>query len=141
MLSKSLIQFSLDGQGCVSSLLFDLSPNYGRGNEDNANSFKRSQACISGLSAPDPEAGHHQPTPLPETPWTLTGKSGSVSYGSLLLSPGSWCTQVLCVCVCVPSKSLFPQSCVKSVIKSHWPPKSNSLGVLSPFARSPGWEI
>ena len=41
----------------------------------------------------------------------------------------------------VPSKSLFPQSCVSSVIKSHWPPKSNSLGVLSPFARSPGWEI
>ena len=24
------------------------------------------------------------------------------------------------------------------VIKSHWPPKSNSLGFLSPFARSPG---
>ena len=41
----------------------------------------------------------------------------------------------------VPSKSLFPQSSVSSVIKSHWPSKSNSLGVLSPFARSPGWEI
>ena len=43
--------------------------------------------------------------------------------GSLLLSPGSWCTQVLFV----PSKSLFPQSCVSSggsmvglmVISSH----------------------
>ena len=35
MLSKSLIQFSVDGQGCVLSLLFDLRPNYGRGNEDN----------------------------------------------------------------------------------------------------------
>ena len=30
----------------------------------------------------------------------------------------------------VPCKSLFPQSCGCSVIKSHWPPKSNSLGVL-----------
>ena len=40
----------------------------------------------------------------------------------------------------VPSKSLFPQSCVSSVIKSHWLQKSNSLGVLSPFARSPGGE-
>ena len=30
----------------------------------------------------------------------------------------------------VPSKSLFPQSCGSSVIKSHWPPKSNLLGVL-----------
>ena len=41
----------------------------------------------------------------------------------------------------VPSNSLFLQSCISSVIKSHWPLKSNSLGVLSPFARSPGWEI
>ena len=29
MLSKSLIQFFVDGQGCVPSLLFDLRPNYG----------------------------------------------------------------------------------------------------------------
>ena len=35
MLSKSLIQFSVDGQGCVPSPLFDLRPNYGGGNEDN----------------------------------------------------------------------------------------------------------
>ena len=41
----------------------------------------------------------------------------------------------------VSSKSLFPQSCGSSVIKSHWPSKSNYLGVLSTFARSPGWEI
>ena len=34
MFSKSLIQFSVDGQGSVSSLLFDLRPNYG-GDEDN----------------------------------------------------------------------------------------------------------
>ena len=27
MLSKSLIQFSIDGWGCVPSLLFDLRPN------------------------------------------------------------------------------------------------------------------
>ena len=35
MLSKSLIQFSVDEWGCVPSLLFDLRPNYGGGNEDN----------------------------------------------------------------------------------------------------------
>ena len=33
-LSKSLIQLSVDGSGCVSSLLFDLRPDYGGGNED-----------------------------------------------------------------------------------------------------------
>ena len=41
----------------------------------------------------------------------------------------------------VPSKSLFPQSCGSSVIKYCWPSKSNSLGILSPYVGSPGWEI
>ena len=35
MLNKSLIQLSVEGWGCVPSLLFDLKPNYGGGNEDN----------------------------------------------------------------------------------------------------------
>ena len=35
ILSKSLIQFSVDGQGCVPSLLLDLNSKYGRGNENN----------------------------------------------------------------------------------------------------------
>ena len=35
MLSKSSVQFSGDGWGCVPSLLFDLKSNYGVGNEDN----------------------------------------------------------------------------------------------------------
>ena len=37
MLSKASIQFSVDGQVYVLSLLFDLRPNYGGGNEDNGN--------------------------------------------------------------------------------------------------------
>ena len=36
MLSKSLIQFSVDGQGYVPSLFFVLRAKYGEGNEDNA---------------------------------------------------------------------------------------------------------
>ena len=35
MLIKSLIQFSADEQGCVLSLLLDVRPDYGGGNEDN----------------------------------------------------------------------------------------------------------
>ena len=35
VLSKSLIQFAVDGQGCVPSLLFDMRPNYGGGDADN----------------------------------------------------------------------------------------------------------
>ena len=61
----------------------------------------------------------------------------NLSWGSLLLSPGSWCAQGFLV----PSKSLFPQSCGSSVIRSHWPSKSNSLGFLSPFAGSPGLKV
>ena len=56
-------------------------------------------------------------------------------YCSFLLTPAAH--KVLFV----PSKGLFPQSCGSSVIKSHLPPKSNSLGILSPFARSADWEI
>ena len=52
MLSNSLIQFSVDGQGCVPSLLFDLGPNYGGGNKDNVTSFKISQAHSAALNVP-----------------------------------------------------------------------------------------
>ena len=34
-LNKSLIQFPVDCQGCVPSLLFDLRPNSGGGDENN----------------------------------------------------------------------------------------------------------
>ena len=53
MLSKSLIQFSVDdGQGCVLSL-FDLRPNYGGGNEGNGDLLQK----VPCLSSPEPEAG------------------------------------------------------------------------------------
>ena len=41
ILSKSLIQFSVDGQDCVPSLLFDLRLNYGGGNEDNGDLLQK----------------------------------------------------------------------------------------------------
>ena len=68
MLSKSLIQFSVDGWGCVPSLLFDLRPNYGGGNEDDGDLLQKVHAVCATLSAPDPAAGHRRPRPLPETP-------------------------------------------------------------------------
>ena len=53
---------------------------------------------------------------------------------SFLLGPGAH--KVLFV----PSKSLFPQFCVSSVIKFQ-SLQSQTLSVLSPFAISPGLEI
>ena len=55
-----------------------------------------------------------------------------ISYIYLSLSPFFHCSFLLASgahkVLLVPSKRLFPQSCVSSIIKSHWPPKSNSLG-------------
>ena len=68
MLSKSVIQLSVDGWGCVPSLLVNLRPNYGGGNEENGDHLQRSHAHTVPFSAPDPVAGHHRPTPLLETP-------------------------------------------------------------------------
>ena len=58
MLSKSLTQFSVAGQGCVPSLLFNLTPNYGGGNEDNGDLLQKVHACTATHSAPNPAAGH-----------------------------------------------------------------------------------
>ena len=99
--------------------------------------FKRSCACTAALSTHDATAGHCRPTPPLETPGHSQASLGQSLVGSMFLSPGFWCTQGF-VCAL---RVLFPQSCVSSVIKSHWPPKSNSLGLLSPFVRSPGWKI
>ena len=92
MLSKSLIPFSVDGWGCVPSLLFDLRPNYGGGNEDNEDNFLQKVPWHTAiLSAPSPAAGHRQPTLLLETPGHSQGSLGQSLVRSLLLASGSWC--------------------------------------------------
>ena len=93
MLSKSLIQFSVEGWDYVPSLLFDLGPNYGGGNEDNGGLLQKVYERTAPLSAPDPVAGHCQCTPVPETPGYSWASLGQSLVGSLLLSPGSWCAQ------------------------------------------------
>ena len=56
LLSKSLIQFSVDGQGCVPSLLFDLRPNYSGVNEDNGDLLQEglchTQVCCTQSPCP-----------------------------------------------------------------------------------------
>ena len=61
MLSKSLIQFSVDGWDCVPSLLFTWGQTMVAVMKIMATSFKRSHACTATLSAPNPAAGHHHP--------------------------------------------------------------------------------
>ena len=102
MLSKSLIQFSVDGQGCVPSLLFDLRANYG-GNEENGDLLQK-VPCMH-CFASSPEAGHRRPTPLPETPGHTWACLDQFFVGSLLLSPGSWCAQGF---VCALQETVSP---------------------------------
>ena len=71
-------------------------------------SFKRSCARTAALCAPNPAAGHHQPTPLPETPGHSQASLGQSLVGSLLLSPGSWCAQGS---VCALQESVSPVLC------------------------------
>ena len=70
-----------------------------------ATSFKRSSGCTAALSAPDPASGHHQPTSPLETSGHSRASLGQSLVGSLLFSPGSWCTQGL-VCPLQESVSL-----------------------------------
>ena len=88
MLSKSFIQFSVDGRVCVLSLLFDLRPNYGGGNEDNGDLLQKVPCTHCLLSVPDPAAGHCQPMPLPETPRHSWASLGQPLVASLLLLLG-----------------------------------------------------
>ena len=110
MLCKSLIQFSVDGRDCVPSLLFDLRPDYGGGNEDNVTSFKYPIHELLQSMPPNLQ----QATADPHLCQRLLDTHGQVcvsllwGHCSLFLGPGAH--KVLFV----PSKSLFPQFCVSS---------------------------
>ena len=93
MLSKTLIQFSIGGWGRLPSLLFDLRPNYGGGNEDNGDLLQKAPCMYCFTHCPDPSAEHCQPMPLPETHRHSWASRGQPLMGSLLLSPGFWYTQ------------------------------------------------
>ena len=108
MFSKSLIQFSVGGLGCVPSLLLDLRPNYGGGNEDNGYLLQKIPLLHS---MHPPWSGPPLTRASARDSWTPMGMSGSVSWGSLLLSPGSWCTQAF---VCALQES------VSSVLIMFW---------------------
>ena len=91
MFSKSLIQFSADG--LCSLLTTYLGPNYGEGNEDNGNLLQKIPGMYCYTHCPQPCSRPPQTQASTGDSWTLMVKSGWSLVGSLLLSPGSWCTQ------------------------------------------------
>ena len=110
MLSKTLIQFSVDGWSCILSLLFTWYQTMVEVMKIMVTSFKRSHACPATLTVPNPAADHHQSTPLLETAVHSRASLGQSLVGSLLLFPGSSCTQSS---VCVLQESIS-QTCVSS---------------------------
>ena len=110
MLSKFLIQFSIDGWGCVPSLLFTLGQTMAEVMKIMATSFKSLMHAL--LHSVPPAL--QQATIDPSLHWRLLDTHGQVwvsllwGHFSCVLGPGAH--KVLFV----PSKSLFPKSCVSS---------------------------
>ena len=90
MLSKSLIQFFVDGWDCVPSLLFDLRPDYGGGNEDNGDLLQKVPFRHCCTQCP-------QPCSRPPPTHTSTGHSwanlGQSLVGVTAPFPLPWGTQ------------------------------------------------
>ena len=85
-------------------------------------SLKRCHAWTAALSAPNPAAGHHPPTPPPETPGHPQASPGQSLLGSLLLSPGCWCTGFSCA---------LPESISQGCVSSGSP----MVGLMAPSSK------
>ena len=97
------------GRGtCVPSLLFALRSDCGGDTEDNGDSLQRPQAGTAALRTLQPCCRPPPTTPLPETAAHSRASLGQSLVGSLLLSPGSWCTQG---CVRALQESVSPVLC------------------------------
>ena len=127
MLSKSLIQFSVGGWGCVPSLLFDLKPNYGGGNGNNGDLLQK----VPCRQCPQPFSSSLLTHASAGASWTLTSKSGSVSCG--VTAPFSWvlaCTR-FCLCpprVCFPSPGEVPIWATWFAGMAHTPGQNPGVG-------------
>ena len=106
LLSKTLIQFSVEGWGCVPFLLLDLRPNYVGCNEVNEKRMKTLLYLVLPTLQHATTDPHFCCRPLDthRQVWVY------ILWGqcSFLLGPGSH--NILSM----PSKSVFPQSCVSS---------------------------
>ena len=108
MLNKSLIQFSIVGPGCVPSLLFDLTPNYGGGNEENGDLLQKVPCTHCCPQCPWPCSRPPPTYASAGDSWALTGKSGSVSCGLADPLSWSWFAQGF---VCALQESVPPSLC------------------------------
>ena len=114
MLSKSLIQFSVNEWGCVPSLLFDLRPNYGGGNEDNGDLLQKVLCKHCHTHCPQPCSRPLSTHASTGDSLTVTGKSNSVSCGDT--APFSCLLVHTRFCLC-PPRVCFP--CIMEIMLSN----------------------
>ena len=103
MLSKSLIQFFVDGWSCVSSLLFTWGQTMVEVMKIMVTSLKRSQACTATVCAPNPKQAATDPSLCRRLPDTHRQVSCGVT------APFSW-VLVHKVLLC-PPRVYFPVLC------------------------------
>ena len=109
--SNTLMQFSVDGQGCVPSLLFDLRPNCGGGSEDNGSLLQKVPCTHCCTQCPQPWSRPLWPTGFS---WRLLDTHGQV-WVSLLWGHCSFLLGSLV------HKSLFvPSKSVPLVLCKFW---------------------
>ena len=137
MLNKSLIQFSVDERGSVASLLFGPRPNYGGGDEDNGNLLQKDSCVPCCTQCPQPCSCPPLTHASAGDFWTLTASLGQSPVG--VIAPFSWVlvSTWFCFALQEPAFSVLWNFCNQIPLAS----KVKFPVGLSPFARSPGWEI
>ena len=120
MLSKSLVQFSVDGWACVPSLLFTWHQTLVEVMKIMVTSLKRSQACTAAVWAPNPAAGHFVPAEDPHLRRRLPDPYRQGSCG--VTAPFSWVLVHRVLCALQESFSVlsnvFPEKVSPGVMAS-----------------------
>ena len=100
MLSKSLIQFSVVGGGCVPSLSLDLRPNYGGDNEENGDLLQKVLCTHWNTQCPQPCSRPPPTHTSTRDSQTVMGKYVPVSCE--VTAPFSWALVHTRFCLCPP---------------------------------------
>ena len=120
MLSKSLVQFSVDGWACVPSLLFTWHQTLVEVMKIMVTSLKRSQACTAAVWAPNPAAGPFVPAEDPHLRRRLPDPYRQGSCG--VTAPFSWVLVHRVLCALQESFSVlsnvFPEKVSPGVMAS-----------------------
>ena len=136
MLSKCLFQLSVDEQDCVPSLLIGWGGTVGRDHGGSGDLLQKDSGPHCYIQCPWPPSRplstHASASDCLLDTHRQVWLSLLCGHSPFLLAPAMHSF------VCAPPRVCFPSPVE---VLSHWPPKSNSLGVLSPFAGSSGWEI